>query len=349
MCRMEQLPRVDLKKRLLRNIDLVDNAGADLPDDADVLDAALNDTPLDGDFLRHEANHLHKDDSDQPTHLEAYNEIFTADTGIARRNDRPTTEPTTEVHAFVTTWYMMTVVDKDPVHELGTQPPGFSWFFEDFVLEHLPAKLDLDSWVGDKVMNMFSTYGSITDGAVYQWRPWMGTNEDRSTPSPPGFEFLDRYVSFFGTPGEGRLVWRKNQWGVPKPTSLEEERNQKIIEGKLRRAEENLVRFSIRIANWLAWWLVNIYAYNIMHSGDGIERRRLTASDIPKAVIEILGDEWFKLPFDHEGKLKSWKCKRDIRISNERFTHIIRDGSDSEYSDGEYVDSDDESDQGVDS
>jgi hypothetical protein len=42
-------------------------------------------------------------------------------------------------------------------------------------------------------------------------------------------------------------------------------------------------------------------------------------------VIEILGDEWFELPFDHEGKLESWKNKRDFYMTEEQFDHIFGD------------------------
>jgi hypothetical protein len=40
-------------------------------------------------------------------------------------------------------------------------------------------------------------------------------------------------------------------------------------------------------------------------------------------VIEILGDEWFDLPFDHDRKLRSWKHKRDF-FAYECLADIIR-------------------------
>jgi hypothetical protein len=324
MCMSQQLPCVDMKKRLLRNINAVDNAGTDVPDDADVLDAALNDTPLDGDFLRHESRHLKDDSAAPPSPWAPYEQIFTASTGIARREDRPTTNPTPSVHGFVMMWYMWVGISQDQEHELGVKPNNFSRFFKPFIREHLPTKLDLNSWVGEEVMNNILKHGRVKDGLVYQWRPWMGTNEDRSTLPPAGFEFLDQYVSFLGTPGEGRLVWRQDQWGVPKPTSPEEVEKQRVIKGKLRRAEDTLVRFSIRIANWLAYWLVADYADNMMRSGRRAEEDRLTEVDVARAVVEILGDEWFELPFDCEGKLKSWKHTRDIHMTEATFIHIIR-------------------------
>jgi hypothetical protein len=333
MCIPEQLQPVDFKKRVLNNLDTVNNAGADMPDDADIFAAALNDTPLDGDFLQHAADNLYEEESDEPKPWDAYEEIFTADTGIARRDDRTSTYPTADLRQFVIRWYMGMGQLPDPVHEIGTQPTGFFRFFAAFIRGHLPAKLDLNSWVGDDVMAMLSKKDYMEDGVVVQWRPWMGTNQRQRLSIPPGFEFLKKYVSFVGTPGEGRLVWRQDQWGVLKPTTIEEARRHIRIKEKLRRAESHLVGLSIRIANWLAWWLVNIYAHEIMHEEDEIERRRLRAREIPKAVIEILGDEWFELPFDRKEKLKSWKNKRDMAISGEHFTHIIRDGSDPEYTD----------------
>lgn len=111
---------------------------------------------------------------------------------------------------------------------------------------------------------------------------------------------------------------------MPKPTSPEEVEKHRVIKEKLLRAEDNLVCLSIRIANWLAYWLVDKYAYNMMHSGRRAEEDRLTEVDIARAVVEILGDEWFELPFDDDGKLKWWKHKRDIRITEADFIHLIR-------------------------
>jgi len=55
--------------------------------------------------------------------------------------------------------------------------------------------------------------------------------------------------------------------GRPETHVPEEVEKQGVIKDKLRRAEDTLVRFSIRIANWLAYWLVADYAYNMMRSG----------------------------------------------------------------------------------
>lgn len=325
MCIKEDLPRFDLKDRLLHNLNDVNNPAEDLPDDANILEAALNGTPLDGDFLTHEARNLGGDD--EPQHQrpwEAYEEIFTHDTGIARREDRPSMPPTLDVHVFVNRWYELVKTEHDPEHELGPPPEGFFIEFVDLVRNHLPKKLDLDSWVGSMVMGKLSDDKYIKKGATFQWRSWMGTNEERSTPPPAGYEFLEGYLGFVGTPGEGRLVWRKDQWGVLKNPSETEKKKYKMIEWELHGAEDNLVRLSIRIANYLAYWLVCWYAHPLMHTNDGVDRERLVADHIPEAVIEILGHEWFELPFDHEGKLKSWKHKRDMRISEDHFVHIIR-------------------------
>ena len=323
MCMSEPLPRVDFKKRYLRNINDVNNPAEDLPDDANMLDAAQNDTPLDGDFITHEAHHLLRDPPRQ-TPWEAYEEIFTADTGIARREDRTSTPPPLEVHVFVNRWYESVKIVLDPRHEIGPRPKGLSRYFAILVREHLPTKLDLEFWVGDMVMDKLSKDESLKPGSFFQWRTWMGTNEERTTPLPAGLQFLNGYLGFIGTSGEGRLVWRQDRWGVPKNPDREQKRLQKDVTGKTRRAEANLVHLSIRIANWLAHWLTIKYAHDMMHTEDGVRRRRLTADDIANAVIEILGDEWFELPFDDRGKLKAWKNKRDFDMEEACFVHIIR-------------------------
>lgn len=85
-------------------------------------------------------------------------------------------------------------------------------------------------------------------------------------------------------------------------------------------AENSLISLSIQIANWLALWLIDDYAHDLMHERG---RRDLTGADVVMAVVEILGDEWFELPFDDEGKLKKWKLMRSLPISEEEYFHIL--------------------------
>lgn len=315
MCISVPLPRVDFKERMLRGINVVNNP-------SDVVEAALNDTPLDGDFLRREAHRVKRVKELGP--LGSYEEIFTTARGIARQEDRLSTPPPLDVHVFVNRWFQSVKTVPDPEHEIGDPPKGISWHFEDLVRDHLPTKLDLESWVGEMVFEKLSNDRSTRLGTFYQWSPWMGTKEAQTTPPPAGFEFFDKYFGFVGTAGEGRLVWRKDQWGVPKNTDIAHRRFNKKIEGKIRIAEDALVCLSVRIANYLAHWLVNKYAQETMHLRDGVRRERLTSTNIAEAVIEILGDEWFELPFDVEGKLKSWKHKREWGMSEGHFLHIIR-------------------------
>jgi hypothetical protein len=101
MCISEPLPPVKLKMRVLDNLDEIYNPGADMPDDADIFAAALNDTPLDGDFLLHAASHLREDEPEGPRPWDAFEEIFTSDRGIARRDDRTTTNRIPDVRHFV--------------------------------------------------------------------------------------------------------------------------------------------------------------------------------------------------------------------------------------------------------
>lgn len=325
MCMSERLPPADFQMRVLDNLELIDEPGADMPDDADIFAAALNDTPLDGDFLRQAASHLRDEELEGPRPWEAFEEIFSSDRGIARREDRTTTPPTREVRNFAVCWLVAVGPDKDLEHELGTRPIGYSRFFETFIREHLPPKLDLNSFVGEAAMRMLSYHESLREGSVLQWRSWMGTDKERSAPPPPGYEFLKKYIGFLGKPGDGRMVWRKDQWGVPRPTTLDDARKQMRIEGIMRKVEDSIVRLSIRIANWLANWLAFSYVQKMMHLDDGVYREKLAPEDIASAVIEILGDEWFELPFDHEGKLESWKNKRDFYMTEEQFDHIFGD------------------------
>lgn len=147
MCIPEKLPPVDVKDCVLDNLDDVVNPGADTPDDADIFAAALNNIPLSGDFLWQAAGNLRDNEPEVPRPWEAFEEIFTSDEGIARRDDRATKNPTSDVRNFVIAWYITVGVTSDPEHELGTRPIGYSRFFRSFIRKHLPTKLDLNSWV----------------------------------------------------------------------------------------------------------------------------------------------------------------------------------------------------------
>jgi hypothetical protein len=85
-------------------------------------------------------------------------------------------------------------------------------------------------------------------------------------------------IPFLGTGGNGSLVWMYNMYGLPTSKGPVED-----------------ARFA-----------------------RGPPIVRLTDANIVEAVVEILGDEWFELPFDTDGKLKEWKFQRTLCLQQEQ-------------------------------
>lgn len=153
------------------------------------------------------------------------------------------------------------------------------------------------------------------------WETWMGTSANPGGAGRPSNVFFTKhYKTFLGVGGEGRPVWRQNKWGVPHPTGAKEAFKQDEVAELIRETEDSLISLSIQIANWLAFWIISKHAHDLMHNR---QRRGLTGGDVVMAVVEILGNEWFELPFDDDGKLKEWKLMRLLPMSEDECFHIL--------------------------
>lgn len=130
------------------------------------------------------------------------------------------------------------------------------------------------------------------------------------------------YVPFIGTGGEGRWVWRYNDLGVPTAKEHKLTKFHIGIGKRIKHTETSLVRLSIQIANWLASWLVTEYVDPMVFDQG---RCGIVSTDIVRAVVEILGDEWFELPFDDHGLLKKWKTMRSMYMSEMYFRLVFDD------------------------
>lgn len=119
-----------------------------------------------------------------------------------------------------------------------------------------------------------------------------------------------------GTGGDGRLVWREDASGVHANIRPE-------IPALIEEAERSLVTLSIQIANWLAWCIFKYHADPMARIRD---KTALTSGDIIRAVVEILGDAWFELPFDDDGGLlKQWKFERAFPWDLQEYLNVVDD------------------------
>ena len=155
--------------------------------------------------------------------------------------------------------------------------------FEHFLKDHLPTKLDLDSWVARRLLDDIDV--KINDSvAEYEiWDPWM------AEAGLPSYLIL----------GKGRLVW------MPVKSRTTQPNKEKIAE-EVRRTEQTLVDLARRIANYVAYCVIEDFVKpHTIRAG----RRILSFTQLYRAVKEILGGEWFDLPFDVDGRLKTWGHK----------------------------------------
>lgn len=109
---------------------------------------------------------------------------------------------------------------------------------------------------------------------------------------------------FLGFPSPGRLVWV-----LPKQTRLIMQHDYQTRLHKLRKRllgiEQCLVSLSILLANELAALITS----NLVIPADNV-LPDVGREHFNSAVIEILGPEWFDLPFDDEGRLRDWAENR---------------------------------------
>ncbi|KAM0717553.1 hypothetical protein Q7P37_007405 [Cladosporium fusiforme] len=316
MCHEKKLNPIDYQKNVLRYIHTA-------PSDDDVEPAARGETPPSEDVVHEQermvlrlANNLNPSGraNNEPSQHD-YEMIFDF---MPRRSERPVIEPFRAplIRTMVSKWLHDVKTTPDPRYELcPLRRSADVLTHPDFFRKYLPKKLDIHSWTGSKIalsalgQDLLTFVGSNV-GVVRPWQAWMGPPSNGGTTcktkTPTGYSCsVKGYVPFIGTGGEGRWVWRYNDLGVPTAKEHKLTKFHAGISKCIKHTEKSLVRLSIQIANWLASWLV-------------------MDTDIVRAVVEILGDEWFELPFDDQGLLKKWKTMRSMFMS-EMYFHLVFD------------------------
>lgn len=339
MCNDVKLPPIDYAERIRDNLNLINNPNADIDSEhTDIQAAALNDLPLNNDFLADETyevgrlvNGINQDENGHTLsgflvdrgnrNLDQfeYGEIFSY---VERRADRPIQEPTEDHRKMMAQWLDGVQNLRDLHNEIGDHTSIIGLLTKHFipmVRNHLPKKLDFKSWVGEIAKQKLEKegYADMVPGELVFWEPRMGT---ATAELKEGIHA----IRFIGTGGEGRLVWRYYRYGVPMYHGAREIMRRRKIAQMIATTEENLIRLSIQVANWLAWFIV---VYHAQPLGAQRRRRALNGADLIDAVVEILGHEWFELPFDTEGKLKEWKLKRTICMDPGNYLAIMHDRS----------------------
>jgi hypothetical protein len=360
MCNNKKLPPVGYAEQVMLNLAAINNPAEDLTAAIDIETAALEERPVDNDFLAYETQEVGElahamnelqidgiliDRGTRALVAYEYDEIFKA--FMPRRADRSSHEPTRRHRELIKQW--LDIVHsrrldrdlglEDMLNGLGDLEfiPKVSKCFTSMIRSCLPAKLDYSSWIGEMVKQKLITDGAGTfnTGELIMWQESMGrgfaTQMEREQAR------RDRCLPFTGRGGPDRLVWREDEFGVHKNIRPD-------IEVLLEGADRSLVSLAIQIANWLAWCIFKKHAEPL---SDIRGKKTLTSSDIIEAVVEILGDAWFELPFDDDNLLKQWKFERTLPCTREEYMDVIDvEGEDQGGFEGEDDQSnDDESDE----
>ncbi|KAM0710144.1 hypothetical protein Q7P35_002506 [Cladosporium inversicolor] len=337
MCNNKSLPPVGYAQKLLDSLAMVNDPSAGLASDSDIETAARDNLPVDNDFLAREAREVGKiaysinvlqttgvliDRMKHSIEFE-YDEIFKAI--MSRRVDRPSREPTEPYQDFIKQW--LNNIDsrrcdrklalEDMLNELRDLEfvPQSSMCFTSMIRDYLPAQLDLSSWIGEMVKQKLLEDGARASniGELITWQPSMG--QGFSIQAQRERVWLNKSLPFMGRGGDGRLVWREDASSVH--TNIRPE-----IPALIEEAERSLVTLSIQISNWLAWCIFKDHADPMARIRD---KTALTSGDIIQAVVEILGDAWFELPFDDDGLLKQWKFERAFPWNVREYLNVADD------------------------
>jgi hypothetical protein len=344
MCNNVSLPPVGYAEQLIHNLRTVNDPGEDVSADVDIETAAMNDLPIDNNFIAFQEEEIGEIAHRMNAHgfsgvlvdydfrnlvRYEYDEIFSG--YMPRRPDRDSRQPAEPHRALIKQWLddvHSRDVREDAIAELGDPDsvPDQASYFSSMIRHCLPARLDYSSWVGGlaKQKLLEDNSEAFSTGELTFWQQWMG----------PGFVTEERKIvamqsgimPFVGEGGKDRLVWREDPFGSF--TSMRPD-----IEILIAETEQGLVRLSIQIANWLAW---SICKHHVMPMARMRRQAALTSGDIIQAVVEILGDAWFELPFDDDDKLKAWKFNRVFPWDLEDYLLIVNDHDDEGGDDGGY-------------
>ncbi len=190
----------------------------------------------------------------------------------------------------------------------------------------MPAKLTIDTWICERLSHRIAVcLGADSNKHFCAWEPHFGDGAMMTSTSAHGERKMFR--PFIGPAEPGRLIWRRPQ-GFNHDFLTKFHDVEAAVCRRLRQVEMTLVALARRIARHIAVLIVYEYL-EPEHEYTG--RALMTRVQLDSAVREILGEEWFHMPFDLDGTLRDW-CIDDVLKGDEElegtfdvFRHPVRE------------------------
>lgn len=323
MCLEQQLPRADRIARIIEASELAVNTGQEefIIEDPSFRNLSSDEVLDFWNGLMTEQNFadfLPTDLIDQDRAImevgmpQEYEDIF--EVCFPRRSDRPLVDPFSGDKYVMGDWIDIIKRDWHPNSERR-------YPLEAFVIGHairdghLPLSLDIDSYVAGMLIDDLAPGLGLKSTDFKQWQPWMGTLASQlKTHPPPGFE-SQAGMQFVGASGPGRLVYAPSDWShFDNETPNYRIFVQKYLAKEMKRIERTLIHLSRRIATFVLQYIMEEYVMEQESQLLYLDRYKLDA-----AVREILGEQWFDVEFDVDGKLASWSVD-DVLKPDEEMT-----------------------------
>ena len=238
---------------------------------------------------------------------EDYDDIFRLP-GFRRRSSRPVDDPpmapSAEISDLMFDWTSLCF--EDSRNSSDSVLPDDCDSINDLV-EHLPARLDFNTWIASDMMPTVSAAISADATNVTSLKVWdesLASSTSRTYPMitscTPAL-----WIGVIGPQHEGRLVWRPSDPLAVEPYDVFNQ-NVATIMTFLERAEQALVALARRIARDVSLAIIDQY---VKPKRIEVGRAMISLEQLGRAVREILGEAWFDLPFDVGGSLKHWSAK----------------------------------------
>jgi len=238
---------------------------------------------------------------------EDYEDIFRL-SGLSRRSSRPADDPpmapSAEISDLMFDWTSLCFEDSRTSSD-SVLPDDCDSITD--LVEHLPARLDFNTWIARDMMPTVSAAISGDSVNVSNLKVWderlasstRGTYPMITSCSPP------LWIGVIGPQLEGRLVWRPSDPLAVEPYDVFNH-NIATIMTFLERAEQALVALARRIAREVSLAIIDQY---VKPKRIEVGRPMISLDQLSWAVREILGEAWFDLPFDVGGSLKHWSAE----------------------------------------
>ncbi|KAK3708134.1 hypothetical protein LTR37_011638 [Vermiconidia calcicola] len=329
MCPTENIPPVDRLGRIVEDLSMMEEF-SDEPQDIHEVDRGAFGTPLQlPGMINRSINQMDVDGLEErllnedrvPMAYELpsdYENVFLIP-GFSRRSDRRVVElagrfllPPREHQDLILEWAEMCYEDPEPMHDLYV--PGDMTIFAEIMLRNMPKRLTLDTWIGSVIMEPAAEVMAGEDGHRWEFRDWQASYGDGETIIEKLADGSCRdVIPFLGEAKPGRLIWRRPE-GFRVAYTMEEVLFYEKTRVELRRMELTLVSFARRIARHVTDVVVFQYA---LPEAERQGRTVLDRHQIERAVKEIVGEEWFDLPFDLDNSLRNWSIDDVMKPDNE--------------------------------